>query len=178
MKKIIVTLSIVFSLILVSCNSNQTLEEYYVNNSENPNFLSLDLPVSLLNLDKTALTPEQQTALASFSKLNIIAFKKNVENGTAFTIEKANVKEILKNGKYEELMKINTSAGKATISYTGETEAIDELIVYGDSDEKGFMLVRVLGDNMNPAQLMPLMEAMKNADFKGEQFNALGDFFK
>jgi PBP1b-binding outer membrane lipoprotein LpoB len=178
MKKIIYSLALVFSLFLVGCSSNQTLEEYYVDNSENPNFLSLDLPVSLLNLDKAVLTPEQKMAVASLNKLNIIAFKKTTENGGAYTLEKANVKQVLKNSDYEELMKVNTSFGKATISFSGETEAIDELIVYVDNDEKGFALVRVLGDNMNPAHFLQLMEAMKGSDFSGEQFKQLGSFFE
>ncbi len=177
MNKILYSLMIVFSLVLMGCSSNQTLEEYYVDNSENPNFLSLDLPVSLLNLDKAALTPEQKTAVASLNKLNVIAFKKNAENGGAYTLEKANVKQVLRNSAYEELMKVNTSFGKATISFSGKTEAIDELIVYVDNNEKGFMLVRVLGDNMNPAHFMQLMEAMKGSDFSGEQFKQLGSFF-
>ncbi|WP_047415555.1 DUF4252 domain-containing protein [Cellulophaga sp. Hel_I_12] len=178
MKKMIYPLVVALALVVVSCSSNQSLEEYYVDNSENPNFISLDLPVSLLNLDKATLTPEQKTAVASLKKLNIIAFKKTVDNSSVFITEKANVKEILRNGKYEELMKINTSFGKGIMSYSGETEAIDELIVYGDSDEKGFMLVRVLGDNMNPAHLVQLMDAMKSTDFSGDQIKALGTFFE
>lgn len=177
MKKVIYSVILAFTVFLVSCSSTQTLQEYYVDNSENPNFLSLDLPASLLNLDKVALTPEQKTAMASLKKLNILAFKKTTENASAYISEKANVRAILKNDKYEELMKVNTSFGKGTISYLGEDDAIDEVIVYGYSDDKGFMLVRVLGDNMNPADLMQVIQAIEKSDFNGEQLKQLGAFF-
>lgn len=43
-------------LALAACSSTQSLQEYYVDNFDNPNFLSVDLPVSLLNMEKADLT--------------------------------------------------------------------------------------------------------------------------
>jgi len=178
MKKISCSIVIALTLIVSSCSSTQTLQEYYVDNSENPNFISLDLPASLLNLEKADLTAEQKTAYESLKKLNVLAFQKTMDNAAAFTAEKSNLKAILKNGKYQELMKINTSYGKGTLRYLGDDDAIDEVIVYGDSDDKGFIVVRVLGDNMNPAYLMKLIQAMEKSDFNGDQLKGLGDLLK
>tara|TARA_R110002050_G_scaffold100580_2_gene208234 strand:+ start:21855 stop:22394 length:540 start_codon:yes stop_codon:yes gene_type:complete len=178
MKKIIYSVIAIGTMVLSSCSSTQSLQEYYVDNSENPNFISFDLPASLLNLEKADLTPEQKTAYESLKKLNVLAFKKTMDNVADYTSEKANIKAILKNEKYQELMKVNTSYGKGTIRYLGDDDAIDEVIVYGDSDDKGFVVVRVLGDDMNPAHLMKLIQAIEKSDFNGEQLKGLGDFFK
>lgn len=167
-----------FVLALSACSSTQSLQEYYVDNSENPNFLSIDLPVSLLNMEKADLTGEQRDALESLRKLNVLAFKKTAANDSEFQLEKAKVKTILKNKKFNELMKMNTSYGKATITYLGDDDAIDEVVIYGDSDDKGFMLVRILGDNMNPAKIAQFMQALQKSDYKGEGLEKFAKLIK
>ena len=178
MKNVKYSFVMAFVMLFIGCSSTQSLQEYYVDNSENPNFISFDLPASLLNLEKTDLTAEQKKAYSSLKKLNVLAFKKTMDNAASFISEKANVKAILKNDKYQELMKLNTSYGRGSIKFLGDDDAIDEVIIYGDSDDKGFVLVRVLGDNMNPANLMKLMKVLEKSDINGEQLKGLGEFFK
>ncbi|WP_425237465.1 DUF4252 domain-containing protein [Ulvibacterium sp.] len=165
-------------LSLAACSSNQSLQEYYVDNADNPNFLSVDLPVSLLNVEKAELNPEEREALETLRKMNILAFKKTPENTSDYTLEKANVKAILSNGKFTELMKVNTSYGKGTVQYLGDEDAIDEVVIYGDSDDKGFMLVRILGKNMNPAKLVQFIQALEKSDYRGEGLADIVSFFK
>lgn len=165
-------------LILSACSSTQSLQEYYVDNSENPNFLSIDLPVSLLNLEKADLTEEQRTALESLRKLNVLAFKKTEANTAEFQREKAKVKSILNTARFNELMKMNTSYGRATITYLGDDEHIDEVVIYGDNDDKGFMLLRILGDDMNPAHMVQFLKALEKSDYNGEGFGKIEEFIK
>jgi len=138
----------------------------------------LDVPTSVLNLENAELSEAQREALGSLKKLNILAFKKTNENTAAFKTEKANVKAILSNDKFIQLMKMNTSYGKATIKYLGTEDAIDEVIIYGDSDEKGFALIRVLGNDMNPAHMMQLLQAIEKSDYDGEGLKDLGKLFQ
>jgi hypothetical protein len=173
-----VAFALLLTFAISACSSTQSLQEYYVDNADNPNFLSVDLPVSLLNMEKADLTEDQREALGSLKKLNILAFKKTEDNLMEFQKEKANVNSILKNGKFTELMKMNTIYGKASIRYLGDDEAIDEVVIYGDSDDKGFMLVRVLGKNMNPAKLVQFMKAVEKSDYKGEGLGEIGNFLK
>lgn len=178
MKAIISAIYLTLLLTLVACSSTQSLQEYYVDNSENPNFLSIDLPVSLLNVDKADLSQEQRSALESLRKLNVLAFKKTDENTAEFQTEKAKVKSILKNTEFNELMKMNTSYGRATITYLGDDEAIDEVVIYGHNDAKGFVLVRVLGDNMNPTKIAQFMQALQKSDYKGKGLEKIGELIK
>lgn len=178
MKSIIKSILAGMAIVLTSCSSQQSLQEYYVDNSENPNFLSIDVPASILKMDGVDLTPTQKEAVESLRKFNLLAFKKNSENEAEFEMEKKKVKEILKGDHFVELMKINSKYGKGVIKYLGDEDAIDEVIIYGDSDDKGFALVRVLGKNMNPAHIMQLMQAIQKSEYKGEGLGEIGDFLK
>lgn len=178
MKSIIKSILAGMAIVLASCSSQQSLQEYYVDNSENPNFLSIDVPASILKMDGVDLTPTQKEAVESLRKFNLLAFKKNSENEAEFEMEKKKVKEILKGDHFVELMKINSKYGKGVIKYLGDEDAIDEVIIYGDSDDKGFALVRVLGKDMNPAHIMQLMQAIQKSEYKGEGLGEIGDFLK
>ena len=169
---------LILVLAVLGCNTTQSLQQYYVDNAENPNFLSVDLPVSLLNLDKVELSSDQREALKSLRKLNILAFKVTGNNRVDFQKEKSTVKEILKHSSLTELMKMRTRYGNATVNYMGEDDAIDEVIIYGDSDDKGFMLVRVLGEDMNPTKLVQFIQALQKSDYKGEGLGPLQEFIK
>lgn len=178
MKQLTTTALALFALLLGSCASQQSLQEYYVDNSENPNFISLDIPASVLKMDEVDLTDAQREAVSSLKKFNVLAFRITDENQLEYKAEKAKVKEILKGDKFTELMKINSSYGRGVIKYLGDEDAIDEVIIYGDSKDKGFALVRVLGKDMNPAHVAELMQAIQKSDYKGEGLGEIGEFLK
>lgn len=178
MKNIVKGILVMGVVLLASCSSRQSLQEYYVNNSENPNFIVVDVPASILKMDAVDLTPTQKEAVESLRKFNLLAFKKNSGNAAEFEVERNKVREILKNGDFVELMKINSKYGKGVVKYLGEEDAIDEVIIYGDSDDKGFALVRVLGKDMNPAHIIQLMQAIQKSDYKGEGLGEIGEFLK
>jgi hypothetical protein len=178
MKYIFKSVLVMGAILLASCSSQQSLQEYYVDNSENPNFISIDLPASILKMDAVDLNPTQKEAVESLRKFNLLAFKKDSDNALEFEAEKKKVREILKGDDFVELMKINSKYGKGVIKYLGDEDAIDEVIIYGDSDDKGFALVRVLGKDMNPAHIVQLMQAIQKSDYKGEGLGEIGDFLK
>jgi hypothetical protein len=178
MKNILYIIILVFVIALSSCSSGPSLQQYYVTNAENPNFLSFDLPASLLNLDKVDLSETQKVTASSLKKLNILAFQKKEGNSADYKAQKATVKTILDGSDFSELMKMNTEFGKATIQLKGDDDTIDEIVIYGDNEEKGFILIRVLGDDMNPANFVQLIQAMEKSDFKGKGLEQLGSFLK
>jgi hypothetical protein len=178
MRIIIKSLVVLLAIALSSCSPTQSLQEYYIDSTENPNFLAFDIPTSILSLDTAELSEDQTIAYESLKKLNVLAFKKTVDNVTAYKAERTKVKAILANDDYEELMKMNTEFGRASIRFKGADDAIDEVIIFGDNKDKGFALVRVLGKNMNPAHFGQLLQALEKSDFNGEGLGDLGDFFK
>ncbi len=171
MKKNIVTF--ICSLLLISCNSKPSLEEYFVENTENENFVQVDVSPSILNIDSKKLSLEQNNALKSFNKMNILAFKINDKNKAVFETERQKVYQILKDEKYQQLMKFGTGKEGASISYVGDDEHISEFVLYGNKNDNGFGIVRVLGKDMNASSIMTMISLLKNANIDNEQLKPL-----
>jgi hypothetical protein len=89
--KVMYGMALLFSLFLISCNSEPTLQKYFVENTENKNFIALDVSPDILNVDKTKLSVAQNDALKSFDKMNVLAFKLNDKNKAEFETERAKV---------------------------------------------------------------------------------------
>ncbi|WP_405296532.1 DUF4252 domain-containing protein [Algibacter sp. Ld11] len=163
---------------LVSCSSGPTLQTYFVDHQEAPNFISQDLPISMLKMDKSSFTEEQHEAFNSVQKLNFIACKANENNTEDIKTEIAVVKEILKNKKYTELITFSDKGNKFVVKYVGTDEEADEVVVFGNSKELGFCIVRVLGNNMNPTKMGMLVSTLKDADLDESQLDNIKNFFK
>lgn len=176
MKKITIYLGLFVMLLAgISCSSEASLQKYYIDNQSNKNFRSFDVPASVLKF-KQDLPPEAEEALASFKKFNVLAFKRDDTNQEAYIIEKKKVKTILKNSKFKELIRIKDKGMSLVIKYEGSDSAMDEVIVYASDKTKGFALVRVLGDNMEPAKIMKLATSIQSID--SDQLKDLGGLFK
>ncbi len=139
-KRIISIVSIIFfTVFLISCNSGQTMQEYYVEKQSNNDFISLDLPASIVNL-KEDVSPETKEAMQSVKKLNILAFKINDSNKDKYATEYDQVKKILKDEKYNELIRIKHDNVHIVIKYLGDDEEIDEFIFFASDKDQGFCL--------------------------------------
>lgn len=162
-----------FSLFLISCNSEPTLQKYFVENTENKNFIALDVSPSILNVDKTKLSVVQNDALKSFDKMNVLAFKLNDKNKAEFETERAKVDLILKDKKYQQLMKFGSGKEGASVSFVGSDEHIDEFVFYANKKENGFAVVRILGKDMNPTSVMTMMSVLQQSNIDLEQLKPL-----
>lgn len=171
--KYLVKISALLMMILASCADQHSLQKYYVDNQDNADFISIDIPASVITL-KENVSAEDQEALKSLKKMNILAFKKNDTNGAEFLSEENKVKSILKNDKYKELMKFKDKGRNVVVKYEGDNNEIDEVVVFASDKEKGFALVRVLGDNMQPAKIASLAKNIADIDADGlKQFEGL-----
>jgi len=178
MKTNIFTSALLVLLTLVSCNSDPSLQKYFVENTDNKNFIALDVSPSILNVEKTKLSAEQTEALKSFDKMNILAFKANATNQLQFEAERAKVKAILKDPKYQQLMSFGSGKDGASINYVGSDDNIKEFVVFANRKENGFAVVRVLGENMNPNNIMTLMSVLKESKIDMEQLKPLQQLIK
>lgn len=175
--------NIITMLILVvtftSCDQNPSLQTYFVDNELKPGFTSIDIPTSLLNIEQTSLTEEQKDAYKSIDKLNMLAFVLSDNNKAEYEVELNKVKEILKNPKYQELMRAgNSTDGKFVIKYIGDEDSIDELIIFGNANEKGFAIIRVLGDDMSAQKVVKLYSAVDPSNINESQITQFTEFFK
>ncbi|MGV6831541.1 MAG: DUF4252 domain-containing protein [bacterium] len=161
-----------------SCNQGESLQSYYVTNQEKPNFLTVDIPVSMVKVDKSILTEDQLEAYNSIDKLNMLGYSIK-EDEEAYKTELAKVNTILKNPKYEELIRGgNAKDGRFVVKMIGDDELIDELIVLGSANERGFAVVRVLGDDMDPVKIMKLGEVINELQADESAVKNFIDFFQ
>ena len=178
MKANVFTSALLVLLTLVSCNSEPSLQKYFVENTENKDFIALDVSSNILNVDKAKLSKEQTEALNSFDKMNILAFRANDKNLAQFETERAKVKAILKNPKYQELMKVGSGKDGASVSFVGTDDNIEEFVIFANRRENGFAVVRVLGENMNPNNIISLISVLKESKIDMEQLKPLQELVK
>ena len=176
--KAIYGIAVVMSLFLFSCNSEPTLQKYFVENTENKNFIALDVSPDILKIDETKLSMEQTTALKSFDKMNILAFKLDDKNKAEFETERAKVDLILMDKKYQQLMKFSSGKESASVSYLGTDDHIEEFVLYANRKENGFAIVRILGKDMNPTNIMTMVSVLKQSNVDLEQLKPLQQLIK
>ena len=70
----------------------------------------------------------------------------------------------------------NPKEGKIKITYTVDDDAIDELVIFGESKEFGFAIIRVLGDEMNVSKIMELGPIINKLDTKEMNVEGFLDF--
>jgi len=174
----IVVACLLLALALTSCSKNQSLQTYFVDHQEQPGFLSMDVPKSILNIDESALSPEEKEAFKSIDRLNMLAYRIDEQNSDAFNIELNKVKTILDAEQYEELLRGgNLEDGKFVIKYLGDNSAIKEFVMLGHANDKGFAVVRVLGKNMSADKIMNLSQVMSKSNMEEDAFKDLVKFF-
>lgn len=167
-------ITIVFcSLILASCSSEPSLQKYFVNHTEDANFISLDISPSILNIDNKKLSSAEIKAFSTFEKMNILAFKLEANNSAAFEQEQVNVQNILKASKYSVLMKIGSGKQGVAVSYLGTEDQVDEIIIFAKSKETGFAIIRILGDQMTSTDIMHFIQIVQKSKIDLDQLKPL-----
>jgi len=176
--KITIFTAVLFSLLLLSCSNEPSIQKYFVENSGKKDFIALDISPSIINIDKSKLTPDQQTALNSFEKMNVLIFKSNGKNETQYQSETQKVGDILKDETYQELMKIGSGKDGASVSFVGDENDIDEFIFFAKNQDNGFAVVRILGNDMNPNNIMNMIGILQIANVDMEQLKPLQGLLK
>ncbi len=171
-------LIITLSVVLVGCKSEPSLQRYFVDHQEQPNFISQDLPVSMVKIDKTNFTEEQNEAFESVRRLNFLGFNINDTNKDVYTAELDKVKLILKQEKYQDLMEFSDKGRKILVKYIGDDEEADEVVLFGSAEDMGFAVVRILGSDMSPEKMVTLGEALKTSNVDETQMQEMLNFFK
>jgi len=173
-----ILLNIIIAVVLIGCNSKASLQSYFVDHQEVANFITLDLPTTLVDLDETEFTKDEKEAYNSIKRLNFLGYKIEENGIDEYTSELTFVETILSQKKYIELAEFNYNGAKIIVKYIGDDDLVDELIVFGNSKDTGFGIVRVLGKKMSPEKMATLVNVMQNANIDQSQLSGLTDFFK
>lgn len=176
MKTLKIICILLVGLSITACNNEQTLQEYYVANQGNKDFLALDVPASMF-ANTNGLNPDQQKTLQTIKKINVLAIPKKEENTAKIEAEKSNLNNILKDERYQLLMKFGSGETRVEVYFTGNEEAVDEVILYGFDDERGMGIARVLGDDMNPSDIINLVKSMETGDIQLDGLSGITEMF-
>ena len=88
MKKVVIILSVL--AIFVSCSQQKTIQTYIVEKQDKPGFMSVDLPMSLIQL-KTDIAPlDVKKTYESIKKVNLLGLP-YLNNDEAYEIEKKTI---------------------------------------------------------------------------------------
>ena len=177
MKKLLLLVSGV--MLLCSCEDKPTLQKYFVENTESSKFIAIDLASNIIKTDKVALSETEKAALESFEKMNILAFRADSTNTAEYDKEIKQVKAILKDESYQQLMKAGSGNDGAAIYFVGnDDERIEEFVVLAGKKENGFAVVRVLGNDMNPTHIMNMLSLLQKSQVDMEQLKPLQELMK
>lgn len=176
MKKLTTICSLVFLVLFASsCKNEKSLQSYLVDASGKEGFFTGDLPVSSVLSAKADVSEEVKETIKSIKKINAVFLKKTTDNDVAFEAEKAKLKNIFTSDAYKNLGMVKAKGMNVKVYYTGDTDAIDEVIVFGYSQENGVGVARLLGENMNPVQIMNMMNSVNMDE---SNLNSLSSMFK
>ena len=159
MKKAVIVLSVL--AIFISCNQQKTIQTYIVEKQDKHGFMSVDLPMSLIQLNTDKAPLEVKEAYGSIKKVNVLGLP-YLNNNEAYEIEKKAILSILNNSTlYKNLMKMDMNGMRISIYYNGDANDINEVIVFGYSKKIGVGVARVIGNHMNPTKITQMAEYLK-----------------
>ena len=182
MKRINIYLAsaIVIVSLMLSCKGEPSMQKYYVEHQDNDNFISLDLPASMVSLGDNVSVETKET-MQSIKKLNVLAFKLNDNNKEDYLSEVKKVKSILKSDTYGELIRVKHKKANIIVKFLGDEDAVNEFIVFASDNSKGFALARVLGNQMDPEKIIKMTKDLQNMNAEGKalsQFKELIEGFE
>ena len=159
MKKAVIILTVL--ALFISCNQQKTIQTYIVEKQDKPGFMSVDLPMSLIQLNTDKAPLEVKEAYGSIKKVNVLGLP-YLNNNEAYEIEKKAILSILNNSTlYKNLMKMDMNGMRISIYYNGDANDINEVIVFGYSKKIGVGVARVIGNHMNPTKITQMAEYLK-----------------
>ena len=140
MKISVFTSALLVLVTLISCKSEPSLQKYFVENTNNKDFIALDVSSSILNLDKAKLSAEQNEADM-----------------------KASADKYVKSAGLEELMRVNDSGKNVRIlvkSGASDTQ-IKELLMFVDGAKNDETVLLSLTGNFDLNEISVLTDKMQ-----------------
>ncbi len=156
----VISISLVAIALLTSCQTDPSLQQYYVDSSEKDGFVTTSIPKTIVGIDASTMSEDSRLAYESIDKINVVALPYRDGNESQLEQETTALESIFKNEKYELLMSHNSNGMKMKLMYDGTQDAIDEIIVYGSAPKMGLGVARVMGDDMNVNAIMAMLQEM------------------
>lgn len=156
-----------------ACKNEKSLQSYLVESSGKDGFYTGDLPVGSLLTAEADVSDEVKETIKSVKKINVVFLRKTDDNTADYEAEKAKLKNIFTSDEYKSLGSVKAKGMNVKVYYTGNTDSLDEVIAFGYSKEVGVGVARLLGQNMNPAKVIEMMNSVKMDASNLESFSTI-----
>lgn len=80
--------------------------------------------------------------------------------------------------KYQQLMKFGSGKEVASLCFVGSNNQIEEFVLFANKKENGFAVIRILGKDMNPTNIITMTSVLQSATIDLEQLKPLQEMFK
>jgi len=153
------------AIVLVSCQT-KSLQSFMVDHKSDDNFISIDFSLRTFVDNFDDLPKEQKELFEDINKVNFLAFRKNEANSTSYSDKKEELLSIL-SAEFEgnQLMSVNAEEGLMKMYADSVEDKAEEIIIFASSDDKGFMVFRLLGDDLNPSNFYKMMSMSDDLNF-------------
>lgn len=145
----------VFALSFTACQNSKSLQKYIVEKSENPDFITMN--ISPKDFLKKSIVLEENP-LESIKNINVLLFNK--DDKQQLNKEYEEIKNLLKNEKYQELVRTTSKGVKFQIDYVGTDENIEEVIVLVNQNQEKLALLRILSNGLTINDLSKIPTAL------------------
>lgn len=153
LSKLVLLISIT---LLMGCNSQPTLQRYFVDSSEKPAFQSLSFSPQSFIKNAEQLSEKEKAQLENITKLNLLVLQNTNQN--EFTPEKEKVSAILQQKQYKSLFSAGDGEKQMELFYVGTDTTISEVIVFASAEKEGFIIARILGKDLSPNNIYKIMK--------------------
>ncbi len=163
MKSLFGIFTFIALLSLTSCQKDH-LENYFVQASENPDFLVVNLPSNLVSFDKDKLSKQTKNDLKKLKKFNIILYKNDYPLEQKKK-EYVKLEHILSD--YTTLIQVKNKGYKINFIYEGKPDDIEKLIFLGKDKNDNFMLGVLNTKGMDVQSIYEAVKHIKSIDNSG-----------
>jgi ribosomal protein S8E len=139
--------------------------------------LIVNIPASALGIAKENLSESDVEVLESFHKLNILAYKADPNNPEFMEQELLTIRSIINIPPYEELMAVKDRRLSGKVIVVGKDTDLEEVVFFGHSPQAGFVLARVLGNQMTAQKVAQFTSLIQEENVDPEVFAGLQNFF-
>lgn len=159
-------------LVVITACQQKSVQQYIVKNSENPDFISMNInPKDFLKNHPL----EKEHILNIIERVNLLLFNKN--DSVQFKKEYGEIAAILKDEKYQDLIRTSNRDIKFQVDYVGTEENIKEVIILIRQRKEKMALLRILSNGLNVTQLSKISTSLgENSVDKEGLTNMLENF--
>jgi len=149
-------------IIFGSCKTD-TVEEYFVNATENGDFFVTSIPSSIIQFDQDSLDAETIKELGSIKKINILLYQNSLDSAKKQE-EYQKAHNAVQQQQYKTLTTFKDKAYEGTFSYLGSENKIDEILFIGKDNKSNFMIGILKGDGVHVNSMIKAMKHIKKFD--------------